>query len=558
MNSRSRATAALALTIACGLVLASPAAAAITSSRITTPSDPTYSIFDHDAPNAITVAGTTNSSTPGTDEVDLDCFYGSGNTNKQLAHNVPLSGNGSFATVASLENLGEQTCRLRAVPSPTVPPAGELPNFAGPVLAIGERSTSWINGNPAEPIVDFGVTGQGLSAADQVHSLSACAVGDAFLLDPSFEVTTATFYCHDSFRSGEGESAGSSTRSEVRVDNADAYGRSAAVSINANAKLPGFAYSYRQDPISGDVTVTDSEELGKCPSAEYPPTTTSCPTFLSTGVRDERTIEQTAGGHLVYVSDRFVSTDGQAHSLDLLPQNEQHFGKPSTPSQAQEITYRFPGQSFFATHKKGEAVSFGGETPATTYINLAGAPDGDTATGQGAIVVDRAASPATFNIVDTTVSSFFFHETVNLPAGGSATVRTAYIDGYTSAEVEALAHQAEAAFRPPASSPPTTIATTPSNRFQLLRRQFNRRKGTVRLILRVPGPGTVELRGKKVRAVKHKVKKAGRTTVTVRPKRMQLKILKHRHREHVRFKLTYTPTGGYPRHRSIGLTLIHR
>jgi hypothetical protein len=554
MNSPSRATVALLLAIACGLVLASPAAAAITSSQISSPSSPTYSVFDHDAPNTIAVSGTTNSSAPGTDKVDLDCFHGT--TETQLAANVSLDGSGGFSVpAAALANLSEQTCRLRAVPAGTVPTAAELAKFAGPVLATGLRSTSWVNGNPAEPIVDFGVTGQALSAADQFHSLSACGLGDATLLDPSFEVATVTFYCHDSLRKGEGENEASSTRSEVRVDNADAYARSAAISINPNAKPPGFSYSYSQDPASGDVTVTDSEELGKCPSAAYPPTEASCQTFLGTGVRDERTIEQTEGGHLVYVSDRFVSTDGQSHSLDLLPQNEQHFGGPSV-SQAQETAYRFPGQSSFSTFKKGEAISFGGEAPATTYIRHSGAPDGDPATGQGAIVVDRAASPATFNSVDGTASSFCFHETATVPAGGATTVRTAYVQGYDSGEVETLAHQAEAAFRPPPSPPP--LATVPSNRFRIGRRQVNRRKGSVRLILIVPGPGTVELRGKKVRAVRHKVKKAGRTAVTVRPKRMQLKILKHRHREHVRFKLTYTPTGGYPRHKTIGLTLIHR
>ena len=75
-----------------------------------------------------------------------------------------------------------------------------------------------------------------------------------------------------------------------------------------------------------------------------------------------------------------------------------------------------------------------------------GAPDGDTATGQAAIVFDRPSSPATFNTIYFGDSDFHFHQQVAVPAAGTATVRFAYVQGYTSAEVEALAGEVERSF----------------------------------------------------------------------------------------------------------------
>ena len=59
-----------------------------------------------------------------------------------------------------------------------------------------------------------------------------------------------------------------------------------------------------------------------------------------------------------------------------------------------------------------------------------GAADGDTATGQGAIVYDRPATAAKFTAVTTVDSEFTLHQAGNVPAAGSTRFRFAYVHDY--------------------------------------------------------------------------------------------------------------------------------
>ncbi len=98
----------------------------------------------------------------------------------------------------------------------------------------------------------------------------------------------------------------------------------------------------------------------------------------------------------------------------------------------------------------------------------------------------------------------------------------------------------------------------PSNRFRFGKIKRNRRNGTARLQIKVPGPGVLVLRGKKVRYVKHKATKAGSTFLTVRPKIRLNKALKRRHHVKVKVRVTFTPTGGKTSAKSKSLKLIRR
>ncbi len=545
------------LAIACALVLASPAAAAITSSQITSPSSPTFGVFDEDnpgiGPNAIEVEGTSNGA--GGEKVDLYCYEGTGITHASLGE-ATLASDGSFSVAsASLSGIEDKLCRLRAVPAASPPSeASKLSPFAGPVMAIGSRESKSIPSGPnSGSRYDFELDGQQVSAGDSYSSASHCGLRDSTLFNASLEKTTTTFACNDSFVQGENvQTPAASTRSEIQVDGANAYLADAAFEINPAASgFPALFFSFSLERGNGNLQFLESEPVVKCAFATYPPTAGSCPSFVGTGIRDDRFVEQTDDGHLVKIEDRFFSTDAAAHSVDLLAQNDQSFG-----GHGETVSYRFPGESSFSKHAVGSIVSFSGTAPATTFIRVEGAPEGDQETGQGAIVLDRPASPATFNAVGPSGSDFYFHETVPVPAGGSALARAAYAQGYTSAEVEALARKAEAAYQP--EPPESRPAAAPSNRFRLGSRRFNRKNGTVQLILVLPAPGHIVLRGAKVRAVIRTVRKAGRTVVTVRPKRMQLKKLKRRHRERVRFGITFTPTGGTPAHKTVSLVLVHR
>src|SRR4029077_5404388 len=120
-------------------------------------------------------------------------------------------------------------------------------------------------------------------------------------------------------------------------------------------------------------------------------------------------------GHLVFITDKYVSTDGLSHSVDLLPRNDQFFGD-SGP----DIAYKFPGESSFSTHADDDTVSFPDSAPGAVYINVEGSADGATNTGQGAIVFNGPASPALFTSVDGDVLEF--HQTGLVTASCSPTL----------------------------------------------------------------------------------------------------------------------------------------
>jgi len=539
------------ISAATALIFAPVAGAAITGSQITSPGSPTYGIYDGVSPNTIAVSGTTSGGNPATDQVDLDCFYGSKPEEKALAEKVSLNPDGSFSVpAASLKNIDERVCRLRAVPAGTVP--ANLAPFSGPVMATGERKNETLSSGPnSGQIYDFYVWGQQLTAADDYDSLGGCGLDDGYLFDSTFAETTTTFYCNDWFYKGENfENEAASTRSEMKVDGANAYPTADAKQINPEAS-PGFpplSYSYSQNPLTGNLTIEESDSIVKCPEATYPPTKTSCPSFLNTGVRDERTIVQSSEGHLVTITDRYVSTDGQAHALDLLAQNDQYFG-----NSGEKIAYRFPGESSYSTHALGSNVAFAGETPGAIFINVQGAPDGDTATGQGAIVFDHAASPATFNYVKGGESDFYLHQSATVPAGGSTTLRFAYAQAYTSSEVAALAQLAENSIKPPTLPPPP-----PSNKFNFGKVKLNKHNGTAELQVALPAPGTLILSGKQIKKVEHSPDGAGIFILKIIPKGKLAHKLNTAGKAKTSVDVTFTPTGGSPNTETKTLKLIRR
>jgi MFS family permease len=123
------------------------AAAAITTTHITTPATTAFEIEDRDEPPVqIAVAGTTDSTDPSHDTVDIYCS--GGGYDQLVAAGVPLAADGSFATEVGGPSVF-QTCRLRAVPAAAGFPADPSP-FTGPVDA---RGTSWsykVSGGPNE------------------------------------------------------------------------------------------------------------------------------------------------------------------------------------------------------------------------------------------------------------------------------------------------------------------------------------------------------------------------------------------------------------------------
>jgi hypothetical protein len=560
------------LAVACiavlGLAIAPAARAVVAESHITVPSsDPFYAITDEDAPppQIVRVEGTTDSTLPIADTVNIACFDLSG-VYRPVFLGVPIAPDGSFSVDVPATELGGQLCKLRALPSDYA--AGDPSAFTGPVTAIGRARTLAVESGPAAGSpVDFFVIAPQLGAIDDYDSLSECGLQEGRLYNADLEYVTTTFDCDDGF--GLLEEPGAD-RSQIQVDGTDAYGTALAATIGEEAAgLPSLTVRHVQDPRTGDLTIVESEPLVTCPGAPTPPAT--CGAFAPSGVRDERTIEQSEGGRLVTITDRFASTDGAPHALDLLPQQGLDLGARS----AAEVAYRFPGQDTFATHAVGDTVTLPASGPGIVYARLLGAADGDPSTGQGAIVYERPSPTAHFDSLYTEGSFFYLHQTVAVPATGVATVRAAYVQGTTAAEVQAVAERVAATFPagggageggsagggnpgpvPPVNAGPVAAAgkAAPSNRFSL-RRRIDRRHGTAKLIVAVPGPGTLTLTGKGLHRVRRHVAKAGRVALPVRANRGLARRLARRHRARIRATVAFRPDGGTVRRHRVRLTL---
>ena len=140
-----------------------------------------------------------------------------------------------------------------------------------------------------------------------------------------------------------------------------------AETINPNAAgLPAVSDTYTVDAATGNVVIHESDPLVKCSTATYPPTVSSCPTFVFTGVTDNRTITQDHDGHISWIANSFASTDGKGHALDLVWDNNQHFQDNSGDSS--KLEYEFPGQSSFSMHKVGDSVSLP-SSPGTSSVH---------------------------------------------------------------------------------------------------------------------------------------------------------------------------------------------
>ena len=106
------------------------------------------------------------------------------------------------------------------------------------------------------------------------------------------------------------------------------------------------------------------------------------------------------------------------------------------------------------------------------------------------------------------------------------------------------------------ASPP--LPKPPSNRIRIggLRRDL--RRGTVKLAVRVPGPGQLTVRGGNVHALNRTARRAGTLTLTVGPKRMAAKRLRRRGHLLVTARITFTPDGGVLRTLTKELKLVQR
>jgi hypothetical protein len=438
------------------------ASAEVESSHITSPADPTYALFDETlAPpqKAFTVSGTTT----GTGNVALICYDGA--ETHTIVPEVTVTGN-SFSVEVEAEALHDGPCVLRAVPvgdKASLPPGSSTP-FQGPRI-IGSRFEIY-----AENKVnyDYEFEPNSLSGNFQIESVGDCALDYSLLFAPiSLTPSDHLFYCNAVLYKQDSPPSGPSTRSELQIDGANAYSPATANGVAKGIEgithepvpgAPQVTVTKSFDPLTGLVAIREIDPIVKCaPETVFPPTTTSCKEFVSAGVQLERTWQTSNANQVALMTDRWSSTDGQAHALNAL------YDQEMTNAAEEGGAYRFSGASTFSAVTKGQTLNVPSGAGSIYYKEDVATPDGgDGKHPQGAIVYDLPPNnggplPVYRGTNESKYNGFEMPYQGTIPASGTYSLRMTFIQAYALPEVESLAAAAIAGY-----SPTLTIAS-PAN-----------------------------------------------------------------------------------------------
>jgi glucose/arabinose dehydrogenase len=106
---------------------------------------------------------------------------------------------------------------------------------------------------------------------------------------------------------------------------------------------------------------------------------------------------------------------------------------------------------------------------------------------------------------------------------------------------------------------PVYRLTDASNDFSFGKVKKNKKKGTAKLTVKVPGPGELDLaKTRKVKADEEAVEEAGNEKLPIKPKGKAKKKLNNSGKAKVKAEVTYTPEGGEPNEKSKRIRLKKR
>jgi YVTN family beta-propeller protein len=171
--------------------------------------------------------------------------------------------------------------------------------------------------------------------------------------------------------------------------------------------------------------------------------------------------------------------------------------------------------------------------------------DGKTAPDAGPTPTHTYASPGAYRV------------TVTLSDNEGCSTSFVFTGQTASCNGSALASAASTTqvVAPPVDRPQPPPAGV-SNAFRIGKLYRDKRRGIARLQVWVPGPGSLLLRGSRVRALNRTVPRSRTVTLVLRAKREKVKVLKRRGKLTVRARITFSPVGGLPRTLSRSLKLI--
>ncbi|UTI64729.1 hypothetical protein NBH00_00625 [Paraconexibacter antarcticus] len=337
----------LALPVAlCGGLLGPAAASAVvTTTHITAPDDlyaPAYDWLDGAGPNVLRVAGTTGGGYASGDAVDIICvrrgepLTAAGTAGSEVAApGVPVTaagaGTGTFAVAIDATAPALRTpCRLRAIPTGALT-YDQAAFAAGPAIFPSGlrdlRETVLTNPNVGELYdVDASTVTPSRTSTAHLQSFGGCGLWDARPLDPAVGPDVAALDVFECAGYADDVADGTApTRSELQVDGRNAF--TAAMAANGSGGLPAvggrppLTRTASRDPATGLLTVTESSDVVRCETtpASYPfAAAADCGSLVPAGLRLVREAVMSDDGRVTTMRDRWESTDGASHVLDLL------------------------------------------------------------------------------------------------------------------------------------------------------------------------------------------------------------------------------------------------
>ena len=281
------------------------------------------------------------------------------------------------------------------------------------------------------------------------------------------------------------------------------------------------------DPATGELRVSDSETPARCVAAGMD----DCASYAGVGLRLDQTETGGTNGHTVRVNHRWVNTTGTAKQLKVAYRVENVGGG-----------WRFPGESSYTGHSPFETIP-PTAGPASFFLALtAGSSCPGLSDGCGSVTWYR--SPDSIEFTDSEVDLTY---TTTIPAHGSRVLAFDYSHGYPQASVDGYAAAARSGF---------------NTSFTVGKAKRNRKRGTARLPVDIPGAGKVAVSGKGIKpasvpagASASAVAHSSATTVLIRPKAKVRRKLNRRGRARVTVSVTYTRSGLDPVTKTVKLTL---
>jgi hypothetical protein len=432
--NRSRSLV-FSLAIAIAAMLAAPAFAAAYETHITQPAtSPSYLSNDRDSATTFHVAGT--SDLPGSATVDVRCYYA--DTSAEVQPGVDVQSDGSFSTDADLGPIDYLTCILRAVQTGDSSPA-DVSNKTGPTMASAGFARYRTAGGRLE---DYFEDVSGLKGYADFYSAGDCGLDYAAPYTSDFTSENGVFDCNAYFAPYDNVSR--AAFSLLRVDGENAYlpyhfegdqldfvdATNDHTSDKGNA--PTLTVDRSRDLVTGDLSLAEESGLGTCRDSSYPPTSSKCDSLRLLPVHLSRQIHVDHDGAQVVMADIWTSTDGRAHDLIGIYENDQY----SDPS---EIGYQFPGQTGYSHHADQDEITPWSSAPDSILLEKNTDPAPGELNGLGALTMNTA--PQRVYFFDDRRFGLQYEKVV--PASGALVIEHVYSSSYSDAELSALRADAE-------------------------------------------------------------------------------------------------------------------